>query len=201
MATTRQNNVDQALRQEGVRETVPYRPGTDEETIDILWLSRLRPKMRQRVLSVYGPTLADVEENLGVYIYYDTHQPEIVDTEELIDHAQTPEALEALQAILAEEGTHEDKYHRVYDVLFGARRVTYTQLADVVEVLRQEWDVLVPNKMSWYFRFGGYLNFIEEHLQWLRDRALGRDLPEGEDVLLVEPPIQAIDTQQLEASY
>ena len=197
MATVQQNAVDEVLRRDGVREVIPYGDGE----VHILWLSNLHPKARQRVLAVYGPTLADVERNLGVYIYYDRHQPEIHSTTELIEHAARPETLERLKAILAEEGTSVEKYHRVYDVLFGPRRVTYTQLSDVMNHVRQLHGVMVPNPMSWYFRFGGYLKFVESHLQWLRNRGLGRDLPEGEDVLLVEDPIDPAVIREIEASY
>lgn len=185
--TVQQLNVEDLLKNPDIIETIPMPEG--EETVRILWMSEIPARQRQDVMTVFGPTLRDVEKNLDVLLYYDSRMPQVVPTEDLLEHVERPEVREEIAKILAEEGTSKEKYFRSYFAMFGPRRVTFTQLDEVTQHLRKKFAIAVPHKMSWYFRFEGYNNFIGAFLEWLTARGKGRDLPEGEDVLLREPPI------------
>lgn len=166
----------------------------------VLWVNKLF-FYKPTLLDVYGPTLLDVEKNLGLNCAYERTTPEIYNTTELYDEIVQNRLDDVRNALKDNPRGSEKRFYEVYKALFGIKRVTLTQITEIANRIREEEGVKVPTRMSWYFRFQGFSNFYPMYLHYLGAYSSHADKKTGEEVKeLVKPEspqVEDVDTKSM----
>lgn len=166
----------------------------------VLWVNRLY-NQKSTLLKVYGPTLLDVERNLGVFCAYERTTPEIYNTDELYETIIKSGGIDKLAKVLSthKKGSFE-RFYECYRVMFGIKRVTLTQITEITEKIRTEEGVNVPTRMSWYFKFQGFSNFYPLYLNYLGSYK-EKPIETEDDKEFINPELANPDDDGIESIY